>query len=333
MKLSVLICTYNRPELLAQCLDALLCRTTEKPDEVVVVNGGDERSDEVVAQRAMREKQKVRGQKSEAGGQRAEGKGQKAEDRGQRIEIKLVKTVNKNLAASRNVGLPHCTGDIIAMTDDDAEVFPDWVTQMKRAHSEHPEAGGVGGLVLGRNTESLVGKVADAITFPSWREPQYVRTLPGVNISFKREAVERVGSQDEELFLSCGEDVDYNWRIQKLGYKIYFDPQIKVFHYHRPTLKAFLNQHYRYGRSYYLVRRKWPDMYCVYPRTIRRFRDVLKAGNFFAALLYEPLRTTQKASSLLRTRLSLLPMVFMAEAAWRGGMVRQAWQGDTKIRG
>jgi glycosyltransferase involved in cell wall biosynthesis len=42
--------------------------------------------------------------------------------------------VTKNLAASRNVGLPHYTGDIVAMTDDDAEVFPDWVAQMKRAH-------------------------------------------------------------------------------------------------------------------------------------------------------------------------------------------------------
>jgi glycosyltransferase involved in cell wall biosynthesis len=110
--LTVLVCTYNRPEMLARCLAALIERTEEKPGEIVVANGGDARADAVVEHSL-----------------------QSSVGSGQCIEIKLVKTANKNLAASRNVGLPHCTGDIIAMTDDDAEVFPDWVTQMKRAHS------------------------------------------------------------------------------------------------------------------------------------------------------------------------------------------------------
>src|SRR5713226_2732113 len=137
MKLSVLICTYNRSELLSQCLGALICRTGEKPHQIVIVNGGDERADAVVE--SSRQEAEGRNQKSEVGGQLG-------------IEIKLVKTVNKNLAASRNVGLPHCTGDIIATTDDDAEVFPDWVTQMKRVHAEHPEAGAVGGAVIGADS-------------------------------------------------------------------------------------------------------------------------------------------------------------------------------------
>ena len=33
MTLSVLICTYNRPQLLSQCLEALLTRAAEKPDD------------------------------------------------------------------------------------------------------------------------------------------------------------------------------------------------------------------------------------------------------------------------------------------------------------
>jgi GT2 family glycosyltransferase len=192
---------------------------------------------------------------------------------------------------------------------------------MKRAHEEHPEAGAVGGPVIGTPTNSLVAKVADLITFPAWPSPQYVRTIPTVNISYKREVVDRVGLMDETLF--CGEDVDYNWRVQKVGYKIYFDPQIKVYHEHRPTLKGLLNQHYRYGRGYYLVRRKWRDMYCVYPHRIRRFRDVLKAANFIAALLYQPFQTSRKAS-LVKSRRALIPVMFMAGLAWKGGMIMQA---------
>jgi GT2 family glycosyltransferase len=192
---------------------------------------------------------------------------------------------------------------------------------MKQVHKEHPEAGAVGGPVIGTNTDSLVGKVADLITFPYWPAPRYARTLPTVNISYKRQVLDGVGPMDETLF--CGEDVDYNWRVQKLGYKVYFDPRIKVYHQHRPTLKGFLNQHYMYGRGYYLVRRKWQDMYCVYPRRIRSRSDVLKAGNFIGALLYQPFQTSHNVSSF-KSRLGLLPILFLAGVAWKGGMIMQA---------
>ena len=54
MSFSVLICTYNRPELLAQCLDALLNRTIEKPDQVIVVDGSDGTEESKVQSRAAR---------------------------------------------------------------------------------------------------------------------------------------------------------------------------------------------------------------------------------------------------------------------------------------
>ena len=290
---SVLICTYNRHEMLAQALDALINRTVGKPDQVVVVNGGDESADSVVHSFMERDD----------------------------VEVKLVKTINKNLAASRNVGLPHCTGDIVAMTDDDAEVFPDWVTQMKRAHREHPEAGAVGGMVIGAESKSnFISRLADVVTFPSPLEPRYVRTLPGVNISYKREVLDQIGLQDETLFR--GEDVDYNWRVKRLGYEIYYDPGIKVLHHHRPTLKAFINQFYMYGRAYVLVRRKWPAMYCIYPHHLRRPKDLLKTIHFFVSTLYLPFQFALKMSDW-GDRVLSIPLLFMLGLAWRGGMIRQ----------
>jgi len=308
VKFSVLICTYNRPDLLGQCLEALICRTTEKPDEIVVVNGSDERADAVVL------RAKSEGQRAEVGGKRSE----------QGIEIKLVKTVNKNLAASRNVGLPHCTGDIVAMTDDDAEVFPDWVTQMKRLHAEHPEAGVIGGAVVGADSDSLISRLADRVTFSSPATARYVRTLPGVNVSYKRAVIEGIGPQDESLFR--GEDVDYNWRAKRLGYEVYYDPSVRVLHHHRPTLRKFLNQHYMYGRAYYLVRHKWPEMYCIYPHAWRRPKDLLKAMNFFAAPFYEPLQYALRLERVA-DRLPAYPILFANQLAWRGGMFRQMLAG------
>lgn len=294
MKFSVLICTYNRHELLHKALRSLVEGTDEKPDQIVVVNGGDEQADAVVNQFMGRPG----------------------------LEVKLIKTVNKNLAASRNIGLPHCTGEIIAMTDDDAEVFPDWVTRIKQAHVDHPEAGAVGGPVLGINSHTLVGKVADLITFPTWPESCYVRTLPGVNIAYKREVINQVGLQDVTLFR--GEDVDFNWRIKQLGYEVYFDPGVKVYHHHRPTARSLINQHYMYGRAYVLVRRKWLDMYCIYPHGIKRFYDILKAGHFFVGALYQPLMISGQLSTL-KKKLQALPLLYAIGVGWRCGMVVQGW--------
>jgi GT2 family glycosyltransferase len=287
--LTVLICTYNRPQLLVHCLDALIGRSVEQPDQIVVVNGGDARTDEVVNQYASK----------------------------QSTQVKLVKTVNKNLAASRNVGLPHCIGDIIAMTDDDAEVYPDWVTEMKQAHAEHPEAGAIGGKVIGKGNESLVQRIADKITFPSSSSFCQVRTVPGVNVSYKCHLVEKLGWQDETLFR--GEDVDYNWRIWQLGYKVYFDPKIKVLHHHRSTLTKLLDQFYMYGRAYYLVRRKWPEMYCVYPHQLRTGKDVLKGGYFFLRWIVEPIKASLRMDQLA-DKVRALPILILVDLAWQRGI-------------
>lgn len=291
---SVLICTYNRPEMLARCLTALIERTDEKPDQIVVVNGGDRRSDIVVENYIGK----------------------------QGAQVELVKAENKNLAANRNVGLPYCIGDIIAMTDDDAEVFPDWVTRIKQVHCEHPEAGAVGGPVIGVNSESIIGRISDRVTFSSSPKASIVRTLPGVNVSYKKKVIALVGLQDEMFYLNCGEDVDYNWRVKKLGYEVYYDPTIRVFHQHRATLKAFLRQHYNYGRSYYLVRNKWPEMYCVYPHKLQRPKDFLKAINFVVAMFYEPFQYAVKMERVADKVLAM-PVLLLNGLGWRGGMIRQ----------
>ena len=290
---SVLICTYNHPEMLEMALDALINRTIEKPNQVVIVNGGDDRSDQLVRKHLDR----------------------------QDIKIELIKIVNKNLANSRNIGLAYCTGEIVAMTDDDAEVFPDWITQMKRIHAEHPEAGGVGGAVLGANSQNnLLSRVADVATFSSPTKPGYIRTIAGVNVSYKRSVLQAIGQQDETLFR--GEDVDFNWRVKKLGYEIYYSPAIKVLHHHRSNLRQFIHQFYMYGRAYYLVRRKWPEMYCVYPHRVKKFKDILKAINFVVRVFYQPLFHAAKIDPWY-----LKPFVYgimlFSGMAWNYGVILQ----------
>jgi GT2 family glycosyltransferase len=166
----------------------------------------------------------------------------------------------------------------------------------------------------------LVSRISDVVTFPNYPTARCVRTLPGVNISYKRRVVERVGLQDVALFR--GEDVDYNWRVQKLGYSIYYDPAVRVRHQHRSSWRALLEQHYMYGRAYYRLRGKWREMYSVYPHQLRHPKDVLKGVNFFAAILYEPLRS---ATRMQRTHDKFLafPLMLALQVVWRGGILRE----------
>ena len=292
MKVSVLICTYNRAVLLDQALASLIQTSVERPDEIVVVVGGEDKETEAVLR-----------------------KWQDCYD-----FLKWVRIKNVVLANSRNVGLPLCSGEVVALTDDDARVFPDWIQRIKQAHQEHPEAGAIGGPVLAVDDHRFINRISNYIVFPTLTTKGPVRTLPGVNCSYKKEAVEKTGPYDETLFR--GEDVDFNWRMKRQGYEIYHDPAIRVYHSHRTSWLGLAKQVYMYGRAYYLVRTKWTDLYSVYPRQVKSIRDFLKLGYFFLGVFLEPLAWIKyqiKPTDILMG----YPIGVLLAAAWRGGMLTQ----------
>ena len=77
-----------------------------------------------------------------------------------------------------------------------------------------------------------------------------------------------------------------------------------------------------YGRAYYLVRRKWPEMYCVYPHSLRCPKDFMKALNFVAAAFYEPVLYAARMEGMT-DKLLAYPVLLLNQIGWRGGMVRQ----------
>ena len=298
MKVSVLICTYKRKQLLEKCLKSLIDYAFELPDEIVIVDGEKGELKEVVE----RWKAKF-------------------------PNIKLVPTENINLANSRNKGLPYCSGEIIALTDDDCLVEKDWVQKIKRLHKEHPEAGVIGGRVKSVG-DRLIDKVSDLVIFPFPKKPAYLRTVAGANCSYKIDAIKKVSGYDENLFR--GEDVDFNWRIIKAGYKIYYDPNLVVYHHHRSTWKGLFYQLFMYGRNYYLVRKKWPDMYCVCPHKIRNFKDILKLINFFLTTLYQPLLMSFKIRGFTNKIISY-PFLIIANTFWKLGIVKEAFSKKVNL--
>ena len=219
---------------------------TRKPDEIVIVNGGGDSN----CQPTLKKWKRLFRQ------------------------IKIIKIENVNLAASRNVGLPFCQGDLILQTDDDARPLPDWIEKLEKTHARYPSAGVIGGDVVDAGGRSFLSQIADVATFPHHDRIHLVRNVPGVNSSYKREVIEQVGEYDLSLFR--GEDVDYNWRAIQLEWEVLYIPDIKVLHIHRPTWMGLFFQHYMYGRAHFLVRSKWPDMYSPYPLKLNSTYSILK---------------------------------------------------------
>ena len=292
MTISVFICTYNRGALIDGTLRSIIREQTLLPDEIVVVNGGGANDCAETIAKWQKEFPNLR----------------------------EIKTRNVNLATSRNIGLPQCKGDIIIQTDDDAEPFADWIERLVEEHERHPEAGVIGGDVVDASGKGLLFKIADATTFPHNRQVAEVRSVPGVNSSYKRAVIEQVGAYDTVMFR--GEDVDYNWRAIQSGWKVLSFPDIKVYHHHRATWKGLFNQHYMYGRAYLLVRRKWKNMYCAYPRQLKTPRDFAKLGYFLMVPFIDGARKLKYVKGLF-SKIAAYPIIVAIGYNWHRGVMVQ----------
>jgi glycosyltransferase involved in cell wall biosynthesis len=121
----------------------------------------------------------------------------------------------RGAAATRNIGVRHARGCLLAFCDADDVVHPGWVQSWVGALAEADVAGG---LFDNRSLNDV------APPFPATLRPPPTRAqfgfLPatgGGNMAVRRHAFELVGGFDERF--AVGEDVDLCWRLQLAGYR------------------------------------------------------------------------------------------------------------------
>src|SRR5690242_18447539 len=110
---SVILSTYNRAAQLGPALDHLLAQGRSAPShEVIVVdNNSTDTTRQVVEARVAR-----------AGG-----------------HLRYVFESKQGLSYARNAGILAARGDIIAFTDDDVRVSPEWVQVVAQAFEMHSQ--------------------------------------------------------------------------------------------------------------------------------------------------------------------------------------------------
>ncbi len=186
-RVSVIVPTYNRPELLARCLAALVVQDFDPDDyEIIVVSDGqDEETRQVVDAWARSESHGTAGSSAR---------------RLDNARIRYCASPSRRgPAAARNIGWGLAEGDIIAFTDDDCIPTPGWL----RAGVEAMGDSVVG--ASGRVVVPLSQEPTDYELNSSWLEQSEFVTA---NCFYRRSALETVGGFDEHFTTAWREDSD-----------------------------------------------------------------------------------------------------------------------------
>ena len=161
------------------------------------------------------------------------------------------------ISAKRNMGVKQSSSRYIAFIDSDAYPADSWLEPAQKILAKNSDIATVGGPNIPPpeepDTERYVGLalksffVSGSFNFRKFISPaRYCDNLPSCNLIVRREEYLNMGGMDEKLYSS--EDNDFCYQLRKSGKKIYFSPDVVVYHKNR-SIKQFINQRLVYGAT------------------------------------------------------------------------------------
>jgi glycosyltransferase involved in cell wall biosynthesis len=238
VRLSVVMPTYNRSELVGRALRGLLEQTVASAEyEIVVVDDGstDETPEAVKAVAAPDER------------------------------LRYYRQENRGPAAARNRGVLEARGEIVLFTGDDC--LPDG--RLLEEHLKAHEQADVG--VIGRVTWHPEIEITPFMAFLEtgpqfgFGQIQHPEDVPiwyfyTANCSAQRRWVERVGGFDEDFRYAAFEDMELAYRMKKEGLRLVYRSGAKTYHHHPTTFEQHLNRQRVTGKSAALLYQKHPEL-------------------------------------------------------------------------
>jgi glycosyltransferase involved in cell wall biosynthesis len=183
-------------------------------------------------------------------------------------DIRYALEPRRGLDVARNRALREARGEIVAFTDDDAVVEPEWLGSLL-PNFGHPRVQCVTGLTLPMELETEAQEIFEHYS-PFGRgfrrrvfdgahdNPLAVgRVGAGANMAVRKAFVERLGGFDESLDAGTptrsGGDHDLFIRILAAGARIVYDPAAVSWHRHRRTAAELIDTIHGYGVGVYAM--------------------------------------------------------------------------------
>lgn len=154
--------------------------------------------------------------------------------------------------AARNAGFALSVGELVAFSDDDAQLEAGGLAEFQRIFSVHPEVVAVGGVVTNYSPPGLLGRTFTRLfyrgPFFDERQPVYwnwrrldpdqlipTAKLNGGMMAFRREALQALGGLDDQrLRGACvGDDIDVAQRMLRYTRNpasVVLAPRVQIIH-------------------------------------------------------------------------------------------------------
>ncbi len=218
MKISVIVCTYNRSRFLPPLLNSLAEQKLPAPAyEVVLVNNRSTDDTESVCKAWARAHRQ--------------------------IQLSYVVENRQGLSHARNRGIQEATGDVLAFVDDDALVPPHYLQTLYDHFVAHPESDAAGGKIRlmfeGKEPPWLNRYISPMLGYFDWGEkekPFRGRQYPrGSNMAFRRRVFEQAGGFDVRMgrtgrHLLGGEEKAFFARFRAQGFRGVYLPGAWLYH-------------------------------------------------------------------------------------------------------
>ncbi len=217
--ISVVICTYNRADLLPGALDSVLRQSLDQSQfEIIVVdNNSTDSTPDVVAQYLSYP------------------------------HIRYIHEASQGLAHARNRGYKEARGKYVAYLDDDARADPEWLKSILDVFNNTvPEPLAVGGPIYPFYLSQKPEWFKDEYEIRSWGDkPRFLvpkESFSGSNMTFARTVLEQFGGFNTHVgvngtTLSVGEETSLFLKIWE-NYNerniFYYSPEVKISHYAPP---------------------------------------------------------------------------------------------------
>jgi cellulose synthase/poly-beta-1,6-N-acetylglucosamine synthase-like glycosyltransferase len=210
--------------------------------------------------------------------------------------IELLENPQHRTPISLNIGVKNASGDVIIILGAHTTIDAKFVsTNIKYMHEMNVKCTGGTQInvglthiqrAIGYGMGSIFGMPSAPYRF--FPKARFVDTV--VYAAYKKELFEHVGYFDEKLHIS--EDAEFNWRIRRAGYKIFYTPEIISYYYPRNNLRKLFRQFFNYGILRVNVMKKHVDaikLIHLLPPAFVATSLVLALGGLFEPILWKVL--------------------------------------------